>query len=224
MSRQHSAFTLIELLVVMTIIAVLAGLIVAGMRIVRRAAQQTVCASNQRQIGIAMQLHIEDFRALPLPIIMWNWPMGHVSADSSNPAGPAVGAAQLVVEEYLDTSNVLYCPASTNITHGKNWQPNDWTQTYLSYCWWAGYTSGFGGTPISIVRKIHDPAGAVLCTDYSTVTANNASFPGNHVESNGITFGGNVLYHDGHVAWKPFSTMKLEMLFNDPLHPAPFYF
>lgn len=224
MSRRNSAFTLVELLVVLTIIAIIAGLIVAVIRSVRRSAQQTVCASNQRQIGVAMQLHIQDFRALPSPIIPWNWPMGHVSAGISEPLGPAVGAAQLVIEGYLDTSKALYCPASKNITQGQHWRPSDWTQTYLSYCWWAGYTCGFGGTPDGIVRKIHDSSNAVLCTDYSTVTDHNASLPGNHIESNGITFGGNILYHDGHVAWKPFSGMKLEMMFNDPIHFAPFYY
>ncbi len=58
--KRPRGFTLIELLVVITIIAVLAGLIFSATASVRRNAQQTQCASNLRQIGIAMNLYASE--------------------------------------------------------------------------------------------------------------------------------------------------------------------
>lgn len=59
-SLSSRAFSLIELLVVISIIAVLASMLMVGIKMVRTGANISKCGANQRNIGVAMQAYATD--------------------------------------------------------------------------------------------------------------------------------------------------------------------
>ena len=66
--RRHSGFTLIEIVVTVAVIAALAGILIPAAMSTIASARVTACASNLRQIGMAVHLYAgEHHNRLPAP-------------------------------------------------------------------------------------------------------------------------------------------------------------
>jgi prepilin-type N-terminal cleavage/methylation domain-containing protein/prepilin-type processing-associated H-X9-DG protein len=104
-SQVRTGFTLVELLVVIAIISVLAALLFPVFNSARRKAWQTTCLSNQRQIGAALMLYLQDFDET-YPNIRFE-PLGDQSAGTLEE-----NSWRVVISPYLRNIAVMICPAN----------------------------------------------------------------------------------------------------------------
>lgn len=99
-ARGHRAFTLIELLVVISIIALLVAILLPTLSNARDAARAIQCASQQRQIGLATLMYMEQNRGL-------------MAIDYSVGAGTRTPERHLYNEGLIPwTADTLLCPTA----------------------------------------------------------------------------------------------------------------
>ncbi len=100
----RTAFTLIELLVVIAIIAVLAALLLPVISRATESGRSTACLSNLRQIGVVLQLYVQD-NDNKMPVM-------YDALVSTNTAPTNTSATiDRVLTNYLGNVKILRCPS-----------------------------------------------------------------------------------------------------------------
>jgi prepilin-type N-terminal cleavage/methylation domain-containing protein/prepilin-type processing-associated H-X9-DG protein len=131
--RQRRAFTLIELLVVVAVIAILASLLLPALAGARRKATRAVCASNLRQIGLAIQLYADDHEgSLPGPVFSGAAATYDQSSDqeliyyiAENLSAPRPSPQMMTVNVFVCPGYRRYAPALTSLDGRKCYLLND---------------------------------------------------------------------------------------------------
>jgi len=159
---RKSGFTLIELLVVVSIIGLLAGLSLPAISKALAAAKQTACASNMRQIGIAMMAYAAD-HDFTLP-------------ETSHTASSGMTWI-FVLALYLDNvDKVRICPADPN---GRERLAAGGTSYVLNSFLFVPEMDPFGGVtggPSNDLSALASPSStmmAFVCSDTTGVSEGN---------------------------------------------------
>lgn len=140
--RRPAAFTLIELLIVIAIMAIMASLLLPALASSKERGRTTACLSNLRQVGVALQLYVqENDNRMPV--------MYDVLARTNEPS------IDQVLSNYLGKVNILRCPSEVR---------NLFAQTGSSYSW-NSLINGQDAEHLSVFSLEFDPFNIPLVFD-----------------------------------------------------------
>jgi prepilin-type N-terminal cleavage/methylation domain-containing protein/prepilin-type processing-associated H-X9-DG protein len=118
------AFTLTELLVVVAIVAILAALLFPVLAQAREAGRRAACLSNERQLGAAVTLYLQDyderFPQTHPAATPWSFPEAEITLE--------VPWRELV-EPYVRSPRLFQCPSDWGAPawHPSTYAPNGYT-------------------------------------------------------------------------------------------------
>jgi prepilin-type N-terminal cleavage/methylation domain-containing protein/prepilin-type processing-associated H-X9-DG protein len=120
MNRRFSAFTLIELLVVIAIISILAAILFPVFARAKQAAKQSACLSNLRQIGVGLELYMNDSddRMPDRRDLKTSLPGGWKPWTTWPTSDPRTGWALIVLHPYTASDDIWTCASITGSPMG----------------------------------------------------------------------------------------------------------
>ncbi|GAB4451995.1 MAG: hypothetical protein OHK0029_02170 [Armatimonadaceae bacterium] len=235
--HKNHAFTLIELLVVIAIIAVLAAILFPVFAQARAKARQATCASNLRQIGLAILMYAQDFDSHYVPKFncqeySTDFP-DHCEIPRRRPdrydiLEPAVpewlaasddpsGSAYLL-QPYIKNDDVRKCPSRFRGTLEAAEGPTEGRYTINSWDSFFGEGRNETGPQGKPDAAVPQPATTILVVEHTNSAGEcQVGQPGpvteflqpapNHWET-GHSDGFNVLWCDGHVRWSRVTGLR----------------
>ena len=214
----RKGFTLIELLVVVAIIAVLIAILLPSLSKAREQTRRVVCASNLRQMGIAMRMYADDEN-------------GHLPDTFSENLSNIRTAAMQNLRRMISEAGVVFeCPNLSGLVEGNRNLTDPtvgevWDTIGFQYYGNVGHKIdpprlAFRKGPPRTITSFEDPPGWMLMSDYAYVTTTIrldvlAIRTAGHIETvggyswwlgtfaalDGEIAGANHMYVDCHVEW-----------------------
>ena len=168
MQHRKIGFTLIELLVVVSIIAVLAGMLLAAVGKVRQSALDVVCINNQRQQFIAMTAWAQSHKGRLPGAVNGSGPKV-ISTLITKDGSTKPGEASVFVTEGDLPDKVFACPVTQThrgevATMFMSWLGIDWSYDYAAHIGFVGNAMDADGLSLVV-----DPGGTSI-----------PRFPGSH--------------------------------------------
>ncbi len=198
MTGQHTrGFTLIELLVVIAIISILASIIFPTFSRAQEKARQTDCASNIRQLGMALKMYASDFDGY--------FPFAFI--DTGQGRGDWYDCWRLLIEPYVHNTAVHRCRSHTDIpgsfptygSYGMNLSASGRSSAGIYDTASTILLAETGGAPVAVDPNTFDPA---LHDPLMKVQARHND-------------GANFQFMDGHVKWyRPEGTVAPDNLWD----------
>ena len=100
--------------IVVAIIAILASLLLPGLGRARGQARTAQCAGNQRQIGLAIRMYLDDNESMYSNFKRYQtMTYFNNSTVAENPAGSPYGFQVLLDSLYMNSKQSFMCPSST---------------------------------------------------------------------------------------------------------------
>ncbi|EIP97125.1 prepilin-type N-terminal cleavage/methylation domain-containing protein [Opitutaceae bacterium TAV1] len=203
----HPGFTLVELLTVIAIIGILAMLVIATVGRVRQQANRVTCASNLRQIGIAMQLYMNDRKDGRFPGPLYRNQKSSTEGGDGQLASPVrllpYMSGQIVERNGIKYALLLECPAWKKVI-GADDKLSDFSSYYVNAnaekhdgekCDLFGYKTD-GTNPLTL-QDLASPSRTWALVDLDTGIKPGATYSIDQI-AHGNTR--NYLFADGHVA------------------------
>jgi prepilin-type N-terminal cleavage/methylation domain-containing protein/prepilin-type processing-associated H-X9-DG protein len=153
--HRRKAFTLIELLVVVAIIAILAALLLPALSKAKAKAKASVCVSNLKQIGMAMNAYADDYNGY--------FPYGAIQSPGQY-TFPDLLTATGILRAPSGKNSVYVCPDFDMSIYSCNY--SGYYVTYGSNQGVVGQLNAFAwSTPAIPVSQLRNPSGLVIVGD-----------------------------------------------------------
>lgn len=159
----RKGFTLIELLVVIAIIAILAAILFPVFATAREKARQTTCASNLKQLGLAVVQYCQDYDEYP--------PSGTVSPQGAGYYFAGIGWGGQIFS-YVKSGGVYMCPDDVNASPSSTGYPVSYAYNQNAL---FGNSDDYTGAHEDNLSKLNAPTLTVLFTEVSAEGAVNLS-------------------------------------------------
>jgi prepilin-type N-terminal cleavage/methylation domain-containing protein/prepilin-type processing-associated H-X9-DG protein len=186
MLRGRGAFTLAELLVVCAILSILAAIIFPVMTAAMDRSHRTVCVSNLREIGMALNLYEGDNNGR-MPMSMAGAKPDNVPLQDWDGGFPGVGGLVVVLYSYCGKSTGIWmCPSGPTRhtiigTASQNWSDAD----YANYTRPADMPVNRGSNQISgwnLVSVVRVPGGPIIYSNIISLPLNRCPADDSQIE------------------------------------------